>query len=59
MDNTLYVSGQIGFIPETMELAPGGAVGETDQVIIKIILLNFSLYDQAIFKALIFLYVKL
>ena len=58
MDNTLYVSGQIGFIPETMELAPGGAVGETDQVIIKIIL-NFSLYDQAIFKALIFLYVKL
>ncbi|KAK0068681.1 ribonuclease UK114 [Biomphalaria pfeifferi] len=33
VDNTLYVSGQIGFIPETMELAPGGAVGEADQAL--------------------------
>ncbi|KAK3745040.1 hypothetical protein RRG08_037655 [Elysia crispata] len=33
VDSTLYVSGQIGFIPETMELASGGVAGEADQAL--------------------------
>ncbi|XP_059153153.1 2-iminobutanoate/2-iminopropanoate deaminase-like isoform X2 [Physella acuta] len=33
VDNTLYISGQIGFIPETMEIVPGGAVAEADQAL--------------------------
>ncbi|CAG5131807.1 unnamed protein product [Candidula unifasciata] len=33
VNNTLYISGQIGFIPETMEIVSGGAVAETEQVL--------------------------
>jgi 2-iminobutanoate/2-iminopropanoate deaminase len=33
IDHTLYVSGQIGLIPETMELVSGGVVAEADQVL--------------------------
>ncbi|ESP05474.1 hypothetical protein LOTGIDRAFT_208507 [Lottia gigantea] len=32
-DNTMYISGQIGFNPETMELVEGGAVGQADQAL--------------------------
>lgn len=31
MDNTLYLSGRIGIVPETMRLAPGGIREETRQ----------------------------
>ena len=34
MDNTLYVSGQIGFIPETMEIIPGGVEAEARQALV-------------------------
>ncbi|CAG5131806.1 unnamed protein product [Candidula unifasciata] len=33
VNDTLYISGQIGAVPETMELVPGGAVAEVDQVL--------------------------
>merc|ERR1712058_149331 len=33
VDNTLYISGQIGFIPETMEVIKGGVVVETKQAL--------------------------
>ena len=33
VNETLYISGQIGFIPETMKIVDGGAASETDQVI--------------------------
>jgi len=33
VNDTLYISGQIGFIPETMEIAPGGAVAECEQAL--------------------------
>uniref|UniRef100_A0A0B7AFG0 2-iminobutanoate/2-iminopropanoate deaminase n=1 Tax=Arion vulgaris TaxID=1028688 RepID=A0A0B7AFG0_9EUPU len=33
VNHTLYISGQIGFIPETMEIIPGGTVAEADQVL--------------------------
>jgi 2-iminobutanoate/2-iminopropanoate deaminase len=33
VNNTLYISGQIGFIPETMEIVSGGTVAEADQVL--------------------------
>ncbi|KAK7100278.1 2-iminobutanoate/2-iminopropanoate deaminase-like [Littorina saxatilis] len=32
-DNTMYMSGMIGFIPSTMEIIPGGAGPETDQAL--------------------------
>merc|ERR1711868_66557 len=31
--NTLYISGQIGFVPETMEVIKGGVVVETKQAL--------------------------
>ena len=31
MDNTLYLSGQLGIVPETTRLAPGGIRAETRQ----------------------------
>ncbi len=31
--HTLYLSGQIGLVPGTMELAPGGIAGETRQTL--------------------------
>jgi len=34
VDSTLYVSGQIGFIPETMQITPGGAVAEARQALV-------------------------
>ncbi|XP_012938469.1 2-iminobutanoate/2-iminopropanoate deaminase isoform X2 [Aplysia californica] len=33
VNETLYISGQIGFIPETMEIVAGGAAAETDQAL--------------------------
>ena len=33
VNNTLYISGQIGFIPETMEVIKGGVVAETRQAL--------------------------
>jgi len=33
VNETLYVSGQIGFIPETMAIVDGGAAAETDQAL--------------------------
>ncbi len=33
MDNTLYVSGQIGFLPETMEIVAGGVAPEARQAL--------------------------
>jgi len=31
VNETLYISGQIGFEPSTMQIVPGGAAAETDQ----------------------------
>jgi len=33
VNETLYISGQIGFIPETMNIVDGGAASETDQAL--------------------------
>jgi len=33
VNDTLYISGQIGFIPETMEIVGGGAASETEQAL--------------------------
>jgi hypothetical protein len=33
VDNTLYVSGQIGFLPETMEIVAGGVEPEARQAL--------------------------
>merc|ERR1712180_497677 len=33
VDKTLYISGQIGFIPETMKIIEGGAVPEARQAL--------------------------
>merc|ERR1712140_133306 len=33
VDSTLYISGQIGFIPETMEVIKGGVVPEAQQAL--------------------------
>merc|ERR1712228_1013520 len=33
VDSTLYVSGQIGFLPETMQIVSGGAVAEARQAL--------------------------
>merc|ERR1712114_20129 len=33
VNNTLYISGQIGFVPETMEVVKGGVVVETKQAL--------------------------
>jgi len=33
VNETLYISGQIGFIPETMKIVDGGAASETDQAL--------------------------
>ena len=36
VNNTLYISGQIGFIPETMEFIKGGVVAEAKQILTNI-----------------------
>ena len=33
VNNTLYISGQIGFVPETMEVIKGGVVPEASQAL--------------------------
>ena len=33
VDNHLYVAGNVGFIPETMEIIEGGVVAETTQAL--------------------------
>ena len=33
VSNTLYISGQIGFVPDTMEVIKGGVVAETRQAL--------------------------
>ena len=35
-DNTMYMSGMIGFIPSTMEIVQGGAGPEADQVCVNV-----------------------
>ena len=32
-NNTMYISGVIGFNPSSMEIVPGGAAAETDQIL--------------------------
>ena len=34
VNTTLYISGQIGFVPETMEVIKGGVVAEARQALI-------------------------
>lgn len=57
VDKTLYVSGQIPLIPETMELVQTGVIDETHQVLKNIIAIlesaDYSLED--VVKATIFL----
>ena len=33
VNTTLYISGQIGFVPETMEVIKGGVVAEARQAL--------------------------
>ncbi|ELT94620.1 hypothetical protein CAPTEDRAFT_178589 [Capitella teleta] len=33
VDKTMYISGQLGLIPETLELVPGGVEAETEQTL--------------------------
>lgn len=56
-DKTLYVSGQIPLIPETMELIETGVVDETHQVLknVKAILDNAGYTFNDVVKASIFL----
>lgn len=34
VDRTLYISGQIGFIPQTMEIVSGGVESEANQALL-------------------------
>ena len=44
VDNTLYLSGNVGNLPGTLDLAPGGIAGETKQTLdnIKTVLQQFG-----------------
>lgn len=55
--NTLYVSGQIPLVPETMELISSGVKDETHQVLknVEAILTNAGYTFQDVVKASIFL----
>jgi reactive intermediate/imine deaminase len=57
VDNTLYLSGTIGTIPGTLELAPGGIQGETRQAMenIKQTLEDFGSSMDRVVKCTVFL----
>jgi 2-iminobutanoate/2-iminopropanoate deaminase len=57
VDNTLYLSGNIGNLPGTLELAPGGIEGETRQTMenIKQTLENFGSSMDRVVKCTVFL----
>ena len=57
VDNTLYVSGNVGNIPGTLDLAPGGIQDETRQTLdnIKAVLEQFGSSMDKVVKCTIFL----
>ncbi len=57
VDNTLYVSGNVGNIPGTLDLAPGGIQGETKQTLdnIKAVLEQFGSSMDTVVKCTVFL----
>ncbi len=57
VDNTLYVSGNVGNIPGTLDLAPGGIQGETKQTLdnIKAVLEQFGSSMDKVVKCTVFL----
>lgn len=57
VENTLYVSGQIPLVPETMELVTSGVVDETHQVLKNVgaILSNAGYSFEDVVKASIFI----
>ena len=57
VDNTLYLSGNIGNMPGTLELAPGGIQGQTRQTMenIKLALENFGSSMDRVVKCTVFL----
>jgi reactive intermediate/imine deaminase len=57
VDNTLYLSGNIGNLPGTLELAPGGIQGETRQTMenIKAMLEHFGSSMERVVKCTVFL----
>jgi len=57
VDNTLYVSGNVGNIPGTLDLAPGGIQDETRQTLdnIKAVLEQFGSSMDKVVKCTVFL----
>lgn len=57
LDNTLYVSGNVGNLPGTLDLAPGGIAGETRQTLenIKVVLEQFGSSMDKVVKCTVFL----
>ncbi len=57
VDNTLYVSGNVGNLPGTLDLAPGGIAGETKQTLdnIKAVVEQFGSSMDKIVKCTVFL----
>ncbi len=57
VDNTLYLSGNVGNIPGTLDLAPGGIQGETRQTLdnIKAVAEHFGSSMDKIVKCTVFL----
>ncbi len=57
VDNTLYVSGNVGNLPGTLDLAPGGIQGETKQTLdnIKAVLEQFGSSMDKVVKCTVFL----
>ena len=57
VDNTLYVSGNVGNMPGTLDLTPGGIQGETKQTLdnIKAVLERFGSSMDKVVKCTVFL----
>ncbi len=57
VDNTLYLSGNVGNLPGTLDLAPGGIAGETKQTLdnIKAVAERFGSSMNKIVKCTVFL----
>ena len=57
VDNTLYVSGNVGNLPGTLDLAPDGIQGETKQTLdnIKAVLEQFGSSMDKVVKCTVFL----
>ena len=57
VDNTLYLSGNVGNLPGTLDLAPGGIAGETKQTLdnIKAVAEEFGSSMDKIVKCTVFL----